>query len=109
MKALIDGLLVGAALLTSSAYLYKALGPRALKSRVAAQLTALAARAPSFYGLRGLLTGLAAASATMSAGSCGGCDGCGPGPAANAAAAEVLVPLAAIGKRGSPRGTEPRY
>jgi hypothetical protein len=98
MKTLIDALLVGSALLASLASLYKTLGPRVLKARVAAQLSGLAARAPSSYGLRRLLTGLATASAARGTGGCGGCEGCAPAPAATAPA-EVRVPLTAIGRR----------
>ena len=95
MNGALDGLLVLLALLVSVGYTVLALGPRTGRRAFAAWLLKGLARAPrSFrhFALERRLQRLGAASA------CGGCDGCGE-TKTPAAAREVKVPLATIGRR----------
>jgi hypothetical protein len=100
MNGVIDGSLVGLALLVSGGYVLLSLGPRSLRRRLAQGLSKAAARAPAFLGQRRMAQRLAA-SAGKAQGACGGCDDCGSGQAAakTPAAGEVRVPLGKIGRR----------
>jgi hypothetical protein len=98
MKGLLDGLLVTAALVASIGYVLYALGPRALRKRIAAALGWASDR-------------------KAGGGECGGgCSNCGSAGAAQAGAAqaapagaseatEVHVPLSKVGKRRPAAGT----
>jgi hypothetical protein len=108
MIHLLDGTLVGLALLASVAYAAASFGPRSWRRAMLAGLAWAMARLPVFPGLRGLAGRLSLAASSAAKGSCGGCGTCAadavPGTAAgadgNAArAAEVSVPLAKIGRR----------
>ncbi|MGA2708725.1 MAG: DUF6587 family protein [Steroidobacteraceae bacterium] len=101
MPQLIDRILVGLVLLTSAAYALFALGPKALRRRMAASFADLAARASAIPGLRGPLQRLSASLGNKTQSSCGGCDNCGSEPAAKESlpAAEVRVPMTRIGLR----------
>jgi hypothetical protein len=101
MNSILDGFLVGVALLASAGYAVLALGPRGLRGRLLASLSRVTARAPAFLGLRRTAQRLATAATGKSPGACGGCDDCGSekAPAAQAPAAEVRVPMRKIGRR----------
>jgi hypothetical protein len=107
MNSILDNSLVGLALLVSAGYAVSSLGPRSVRRRLLAALSRAAASAPKFLGLRRAARRLEVASAGKVQGACGGCDDCGSeqAPAVkastqNAAAAEVRVPVATIGRRG---------
>jgi hypothetical protein len=101
MTGVIDGSLVGLALLASGGYVLLSLGPRGLRRRLAWALSRAAARAPAFLGLRRMAQRFAA-SAGKAQGACGGCDDCASGQAAakTPAEGEVRVPVVKIGRRG---------
>jgi hypothetical protein len=101
MPQLIDRMLVGLVLLMSAAYALFALGPKALRSRMAASFADLAARASAIPGLRGWLRRLSASLGNKAQSTCGGCDNCGAEPAAKESlpAAEIRVPTTRIGLR----------
>jgi hypothetical protein len=107
MSHLLDGTLVGVALLASVAYAAASFGPRSWRRAMLAGLAWTMARAPAFLGLRRLAERVSAASSAQAKGSCGGCGTCAadaaPGAADAAAgatgAAEVSVPVAKIGRR----------
>jgi hypothetical protein len=111
MNPLLDNFLVVAALAASAVYALFKLGPRALRRALLSRVAGWVARAPGWFGLRGLAVRLGAA-AVKSSGSCGGCDNCGseagaaqaspPASASESASAsgpEIRVPLASIGRR----------
>src|ERR1700722_4425636 len=77
MNGILDGFLVGLALLASAGYAAVSLGPRSLRRRILGVLSHAAARAPVFLGLGRAAQRLAAASAAKTQGACGGCDNCG--------------------------------
>jgi hypothetical protein len=104
MSAILDGCLVGLALLLSAGYALLSLGPRSLRRGFLAASSRWLSRAPAGIGLRSAAQRLAAAAGKGSA--CGGCDDCGSAPAGAAdssasesPAAEVRVPVAKIGRR----------
>jgi hypothetical protein len=100
MNNILDGLLVGLALVMSAAYAAAALGPRAWRHRAAAALAGFAARLPKAYGLRRIAQRYAHSGAAQAPGACGGCDDCGsPTSAAPHADGDVRIPLARIGRR----------
>jgi hypothetical protein len=101
MNNILDDFLVGLVLIISAGYAIFSLGPRSLRSRTFAALGRVTARAPAFLGLERMARWLAAAAADKSQAACGGCDSCGSekAPASTAAASEVRVPVAKIGKR----------
>ncbi|MGC1521607.1 MAG: DUF6587 family protein [Steroidobacteraceae bacterium] len=108
MNGILDGFLVGIALLLSVGYALLSLGPRSLRRRLLAALSFALGRAPAVLGLRGAAERLAIAAAGKSHGACGGCDDCGTNaagatatqpPTRDRAAAEVRVPVAKIGRR----------
>ena|SRR5450631_1163248 len=101
MNRILDNTLVGLVLLVSAGYALSSLGPRSLRRRGLAALGQLAARAPSFLGLRRTAQWLDAAAGAKPQGACGGCDSCGSEPAAGEKlpAAEVRVPVEKIGRR----------
>ncbi|HEY2635304.1 MAG TPA: DUF6587 family protein [Steroidobacteraceae bacterium] len=100
MNGVIDGSLVGLALLASGGYVLLSLGPRSLRRRLVQALSQAAGRAPAFLGLRRMTQRLAV-SAGKAQGACGGCDDCGSGTAAaeTPAGGEVRVPVEKIGRR----------
>ena len=101
MSGVLDGLLVGLALLASAAYAAASLGPRSWRKRGAASLSRAAARLPERYGLRrGALRLVRSAAGEVKA-ACGGCDGCEPqAPGAPpAGGGETRIPLARVGRR----------
>jgi Family of unknown function (DUF6587) len=100
MNGVIDGSLVGLALLASGGYVLLSLGPRSLRRRLAQGLSQAAGCAPAFLGLRRMAERLAV-SAGKAHGACGGCDDCGSGRAAakTPAEGEVRVPVGKIGRR----------
>jgi len=115
MSRLLDGTLVGLALLASVAYAAASFGPRSWRRTMLAGLAWTMARTPGFFGLRRVAERVSAASSAQAKGSCGGCGTCAsdvaPGAAPGAAdaaaaaegtaagAAEVSVPVAKIGRR----------
>jgi hypothetical protein len=101
MNSILDDFLVGLVLMISAGYAIFSLGPRTLRSRTFAALSGVTASAPSFLGLGRMARWFAAASADKTQGACGGCDNCGSEktPVSTAAASEVRIPLAKIGKR----------
>lgn len=105
MLHLADLLLVILALLMSAGYALFALGPKSLRSRAAASIADLAARAAAVPRLRNPLMRLSASLAGKPRGSCGGCGSCGTEPAAEGdpASAESRVPISklAIRRRAS--------
>ncbi len=122
MNGLLDGILVGSALLASAVYALTALGPRAWRARGLAALAQGTSRLPGFLGggafAQRLRATAAAAAAARSA--CGGCANCAtetdskPGaPAASPAvspgkapAGEVRIAVNQIG-RSRRRATVP--
>jgi hypothetical protein len=102
MNTLLDGSLVGLALLASVGYAVASLGPRTWRNRLLAAMSRLLALAPSFLGLGRIALRLSAAATVTPQGSCGGCDNCSPqqDAAPQAGAGEVKVPLGNIGRRG---------
>ncbi len=101
MQHLADLFLVGLAVLASAAYALFALGPRRFRSRAAASIAGLAARAASIPGLRWPLRRLSAHLADKAQSSCGGCANCGSEAGATEdQAADVRVPISKIGARG---------
>ena len=105
MNGILDEFLVGLVLIVSAGYAVFSLGPRSLRSRSFAALGRVTARAPAFLRLGRMARWLALSAADKSQGACGGCDNCGSEktPVSTAAASEVRVPLAKIGKRVGPR------
>ncbi|HEX9405536.1 MAG TPA: DUF6587 family protein [Steroidobacteraceae bacterium] len=101
MNSVIDGSLVGLALLVSAGYALLSLGPRSLRRRLLAALGGAAARAPAFLALRRTAQWLAVASTGKAHGACGGCDDCGSDKAQQQkpGAAEITVPVGKIGRR----------
>ncbi len=101
MQHFIDLLLVGVALLVSTAYALYALGPKALRDRIAASIAAVAMRAAAMPGLRGPLQRLGARLAGTAPSACGGCGACATETAADADAgsAESRIPISKIGLR----------
>jgi hypothetical protein len=129
MNHLLDGTLVGLALLASVAYAAAAFGPRTWRRALLAGLAWMMGRMPAFLGLRLLAGRVSAAAYAQAKGSCGGCGTCAadaaPGAAAGSAgatgatgaagataatgvtgaaagatrAAEISVPVAKIGRR----------
>jgi hypothetical protein len=101
MNTLLDGSLVGLALLASVGYAVSSLGPRTLRVRLLAAASRLLALAPAYLKLGRVARRLAAAAIVKPSGACGGCDNCGTESAAapHSAAAEVKVPVANIGRR----------
>jgi len=99
MNGILDGFLVGLALLASAGYAAVSLGPRSLRRRILGVLSHGAARAPAFLGLGRSAQRLAAAAKAQ--GACGGCDNCGSEPktAPQPTKAEIRVPVARIGRR----------
>jgi hypothetical protein len=127
VNALLDNLLVIAALLASALYALFKLGPRALRRAALSRVAHWAGRAPGWFGLRRLAARLDAA-AMQPSGACGGCDNCASegaaaqgspqgspqgstsaSPPASLAAShsashsdggsEIKIPLASIGRR----------
>jgi hypothetical protein len=104
MNGWVDDALVGLVLGMSLAYALFSLGPRTLRRRFLAAMAAGLLRVPPVLGLHRLALRLQGAALT-SKGSCGGCDDCAAqtapqtGSPVDAAAAEIKVPLASIGKR----------
>jgi hypothetical protein len=110
MNGILDGSLVGLALLLSVGYALLSLGPRGLRRKLLAALSGAAARVPAALGLRAAAQRLSIAAAGKNQGACGGCDDCGTSavdaaksPTKDSPAAEVRVPVAKIGRRA--RGT----
>jgi len=101
MNTLLDGILVGVALLASVGYAVSSLGPRSLRQRLLQATSRLLAIAPSYLGLGRIAGRLSAASIVKPAGACGGCDNCPPNQAAatHSTATEVNVPVGNIGRR----------
>jgi hypothetical protein len=101
MNTLLDGSLVGLALLASVGYAVSSLGPRTMRVRLLAAASRLAERAPSYLRLGRAARRLAAAAIVKPQGACGGCDNCGAESAAapHSAAAEIKVPVANITRR----------
>src|ERR1022692_4080587 len=98
MNRFLDNSLVVLALLASGWYALSSLGPRSLRKRLWGALARVAARAPSFLRLDGLVRRLDAA-AGKAAGACGGCGSCASDqPAAESTLPEVRVPAAKIGR-----------
>jgi hypothetical protein len=112
MHSLLDGFLVGSALLASAVYAVTALGPRALRARGLAALANGSSRLPGVFGggiLAQRLRSAAAAAAAADRGACGGCANCGSENDASQAkspAGEVSIALHRIGRR-APRATVP--
>ena len=115
MNALLDNLLVVAALLASALYVLFKLGPRALRRAALSRVAHWAGRAPDWFGLRRVAARLNAA-AMQPSGTCGGCDNCASEGAAaqgstsavpsashtashSAGGSEIKIPLASIGRR----------
>jgi hypothetical protein len=98
MNTFLDDFLVGLVLVAGFGYAVYSLGPRVLRARTRAGLSALLGHLPAFFGLRGTARRLSTA-ATKSKGACGGCDNCGSETPAPRAASEVRIPLARISKR----------
>jgi hypothetical protein len=83
MNSVLDGSLVGLAVLASAGYALSSLGPKSVRRRLLAVLSGAAAHAPAFLGLNR------------------SCDNCGDEQAAQTSPeAEVRVPVAKIGRRG---------
>lgn len=101
MSRLLDGTLVGLALLASVAYAAASFGPRSWRRAMLAGLAWTMARTPGFFGLRRLAERVSLASSAQAKGSCGGCGTCAADavPSTAAGAAEVSVPVAKIGRR----------
>jgi hypothetical protein len=99
MNAVLDNLLVAAALLASVGYAVVKLGPRTLRKRTLNALCLVLESAPAFLKLGSVAQRLAAASGKAQA-ACGGCDNCGtesssvPPPPS-----EISVPVAKISRR----------
>jgi len=101
MSTLLDGSVVGLALLASVGYAVSSLGPRSWRVRLLAATSRLAERAPSYLKLGSIARRLAAAAIVKPQGACGGCDNCGTesATAPHSAPAEVKVPVANITRR----------
>ncbi len=106
MNSILDNSLVGLALLVSAGYAVSSLGPKSLRRRMLGALSRATGRAPAFLGLRRTTQRLITASTRKAQGACGGCASCGSeqgaaqkSPAQNSPAAEVIVPVAKIGRR----------
>ena len=99
MNAVLDEILVGAALLASLGYAVAKLGPKLWRKRILEVLGQMLGSAPAFLKLRGVAQRLETASG-KNPGACGGCDNCGtetsPAPQSSA---EIKVPVAKIGRR----------
>jgi hypothetical protein len=95
VTGVLDHVLVGLALFAAFGYAGYALGPRALRRRVARAIAATLARAPARVGLRGTAQRLAA-SAEQARGACGGCDNCGSTAAAAGAASASVASAAPL-------------
>jgi hypothetical protein len=104
MNHLLDQSLVGLLLLVSAGYALMRLGPKALRMRILASLSRVAARIPQMFGLSQWAKRLEAAAAKPK-GACGGCDDCGAvtgtGTAGTAQSAprEITIPVGKIGRR----------
>ena len=99
MNAVLDEVLVGAALLASLGYAAAKLGPKLWRKRILEALAQVLRSAPAFLKLGGLAQRLDAASG-KNQGACGGCDNCGTESAsAPQSSAEIKVPVAKIGRR----------
>ena len=108
MNKILDDTLVGLVLVASAGYALASLGPKGLRTRIHRGLAGLARRAPSFLRLGAVARRLDARAARNSSAACGGFESCGSGePIANQPgageprAAEVRVPVAKVGRRGS--------
>ena len=100
MNRVLDGVVVGSALLASVIYALLTLGPQGMRRRILSTLARLAAHAPSFLRSDGIARRLREASA-RAASACGGCESRGSEEsAARAPASDVRVPVPKIGKRG---------
>jgi hypothetical protein len=108
MHNLLDGFLVGSALLASAFYAVSALGPRALRARGLAALANGSRRLPGNLGsgiLAQRLRSAAAAAAATDRKACGGCANCGSENDARQAkspAGEVSIALHRIGRVARP-------
>lgn len=99
MNAVLDNLLVAAALLASVGYAVVKLGPRTLRKRILGALGLVLESAPPSLKLKSMAQRLAAASGKAQA-ACGGCDNCGTeSSSAPQAQSEINVPVAKIGRR----------
>jgi hypothetical protein len=99
MNAVLDNLLVAAALFASLGYAVVKLGPRTLRKRILGALGLAFESAPAFLKLKNVAQRLAAASGKAQA-ACGGCDNCGTeSSSAPQPSAEINVPVAKIGRR----------
>ena len=107
MNGILDGFLVGLALLASAGYAAVSLGPRSLRRLILGVLSHGAARAPAFLGLGRIAQRLAAAAKAQ--GTCSGCDNCGSETttAPQPAKAEIRVPVARIGRRAGAKTSFP--
>jgi hypothetical protein len=100
MSRLLDAALVTIVLAASVGYALYSLGPKTLRRWLRTALADLAARAPAALHLGRVERRLR--EAASGSGACGGCDSCAPSAEdARAAAKEIRVPAASIGKRRS--------
>jgi hypothetical protein len=99
MNRVVDDLIVALVLAVSAGYALMALGPKGLRKRIWGSLASWAERVPAGLHLQGVALRFRAA-AERKAAACGGCDNCdSTGTAPKAAAGEVRIPLAKIGRR----------
>jgi len=98
MNAVLDNLLVAAALLASMGYAVVKLGPRTLRRRILSALRFVLESAPAFLKLGSVAQRLAAASGKAQA-ACGGCDNCGESTSPPQSSSEINVPVSKITRR----------
>ena len=101
MSHWLDHALVGLLLLLSASYAAMSLGPRALRMRILALLSHVAAGAPQILRLSRAAQKLGAASAAKPKAACAGCDECGAGAAdtAQTTPSEIKISVGKIGRR----------
>jgi hypothetical protein len=101
MNHWLDHALVGILLAASAAYAVMSLGPRALRLRILAGLSRIAASAPRSLRLSRWAQKFALAAAAKPKGACGGCEDCGAGTNSTApsASSEIKIPVGKIGRR----------